>query len=81
LITIARVTVQASVLFALLHLLRTKSPFAREALVGCSFPLATIIVLLSAKHRAMEAESASALQHSALSLALTVPIIIIGISR
>jgi malonate transporter and related proteins len=36
--TIARVTVQSAVLFALLHLLHVVSPFAREALVCCIFP-------------------------------------------
>jgi hypothetical protein len=36
--TLARVTVQSAVLFALLHLLHVVSPFAREALVCCSFP-------------------------------------------
>src|ERR1700726_3273482 len=36
--TLARVTVQSAVLFALLYLLQVVSPFAREALVCCSFP-------------------------------------------
>ncbi len=57
-----------------------QSPFAREALVCCSFPLATIVVLLAAKYKSMEAESASALLLSTLSLVATVPIII-AISR
>jgi len=48
--------VQTAVLFALLHLLHVQSAFAREALVCCSFPLATIAVLLAAKYKAMEAE-------------------------
>jgi malonate transporter and related proteins len=74
--TLGRITVQTAVLFALLHLLDVHSPFAREALVCCSFPLATIAVLLAAKYKAMEAESASALLLSTLSLVLTVPIII-----
>ena len=78
--TLGRVTVQTAVLFALLHLLHVQSPFAREALVCCSFPLATIVVLLAAKYKAMEAESASALLLSTLSLVVTVPIII-AISR
>src|SRR5258705_9748055 len=78
--TLGRITVQTAVLFALLHLLHVHSPFAREALVCCSFPLATIVVLLAAKYKAMEAESASALLLSTLSLVVTVPIII-GISR
>jgi malonate transporter and related proteins len=78
--TLGRITVQTAVLFALLHLLHVQSPFAREALVCCSFPLATIVVLLAAKYKAMEAESASALLLSTLSLIVTVPIII-AISR
>jgi predicted permease len=78
--TLGRITVQTSALFALLHLLHVQSPFAREALVCCSFPLATIVVLLAAKYKAMEAESASALLLSTLSLVVTVPIII-AISR
>ena len=78
--TIARVTVQTFVLFALLHLLHAQSPFEREALVCCSFPLATIVVLSAAKYKAMEAESASTLLLSTLSLVVTVPIII-AISR
>ena len=78
--TLGRVTVQTAVLFALLHLLHVQGPFAREALVCCSFPLATIVVLLAAKYKAMEAESASALLLSTLSLVVTVPIII-AISR
>jgi malonate transporter len=78
--TLGRITLQTAVLFALLHLLHVQSPFAREALVCCSFPLATIVVVLAAKYKAMEAESASALLLSTLSLVVTVPIII-AISR
>ena len=71
---LARITVQTSVLFALLHLLNVQGPFAREALVCCSFPLATAVVLFAAKYKAMGAESASMLLLSTLSLVLTVPI-------
>jgi malonate transporter and related proteins len=74
--TLGRITVQTAVLFALLLLFHVQSPFAREALVCCSFPLATIAVLLAAKYRAMEGESASALLLSTLSLVVTVPLII-----
>jgi malonate transporter len=74
--TLGRITVQTAVLFALLQLLHVQSPFAREALVCCSFPLATIVVLLAAKYKAMETEAASALLLSTLSLVLTVPIIL-----
>jgi predicted permease len=76
LVTLGRITVQTAVLFALLRLLHVQSPFAREALVCCSFPLATIVVLLAAKYKAMEGESASALLLSTLSLVVTVPLII-----
>jgi malonate transporter len=72
--TLARITVQTAVLFALLHVLHVQGPFAREALVCCSFPLATAVVLFAAKYKAMGAESASMLLLSTLSLVLTVPI-------
>jgi malonate transporter len=74
--TLGRITVQTAVLFALLRLLHVQSPFARESLVCCSFPLATIVVLLAAKYKAMEGESASALLLSTVSLVVTVPVII-----
>ena len=74
--TLGRVSVQTLVLFALFRLLHVESPFAREALVCCSFPLATIVVLLAAKYKAMEGESASAMLLSTLSLVVTVPVII-----
>jgi malonate transporter and related proteins len=78
--TLGRITVQTVVLFVLLRLLQVHSPFAREALVCCSFPLATIVVLLAAKYKAMEGESASALLLSTLFLVVTVPVIV-AISR
>jgi malonate transporter len=74
--TLGRITVQTVVLFILLRLLHVQGPFAREALVCCSFPLATIVVLLATKYKAMEGESASALLLSTLSLVLTVPVIV-----
>jgi malonate transporter and related proteins len=40
--TLGRLTVQNVVLLALLRLLLVNSPFAREALICCSFPLATV---------------------------------------
>ena len=76
LVTLGRITVQTAVLFALLRLFHVESPFSREALVCCSFPLATIVVLLASKYHAMEGESASALLLSTLSLVVTVPLII-----
>jgi malonate transporter len=72
--TIGRVTVQTLVLFALLRVLHVEGQFAREALVCCSFPIATVVVLLAAKYKSLEAESASTLLLSTLSLVVTVPI-------
>jgi malonate transporter and related proteins len=74
--SLARVTVQSAVLFALLHLLHVVSPFAREALVCCSFPLATVVVLFAARYKAVESEAASMLLVSTLALVLTVPTIL-----
>jgi malonate transporter and related proteins len=72
----ARVTVQSAVLVALLYLLKVQSPFAREALVCCSFPLATVSVLFAARYKAVESETASMLLVSTLALAVTVPAIL-----
>jgi malonate transporter len=74
--SLARVTVQSAVLFALLHLLHVVSPFAREALVCCSFPLATVVVLFAARYKAVESEAASMLLISTLALVITVPTIL-----
>jgi predicted permease len=74
--SLARVTVQSAVLFALLHLLHVVSPFARETLVCCSFPLATVVVLFAARYKAVESEAASMLLVSTLGLAVTVPTIL-----
>ena len=74
--SLARVTLQSAVLFALLHLLHVVSPFAREALVCCSFPLATVVVLFAARYKAVESEAASMLLVSTLALAITVPTIL-----
>src|ERR1700720_1989075 len=74
--TLARVTVQSAVLFAILHLLHVVSPFAREALVCCSFPLATVVVLFAARYKAVESEAASMLLISTLALVITVPTIL-----
>jgi malonate transporter and related proteins len=71
--SVARVSVQSALLFALLHLLHVVSPFAREALVCCSFPLATVSVLFAARYKAVESEAASMLLVSTLALAITVP--------
>jgi malonate transporter and related proteins len=74
--SVGRVTVQSAILFALLHLLHVKSPFARETLVCCSFPLATVVVLFAAKYKAVQAEASSMLLVSTLALAITVPAIL-----
>ena len=71
-----RMTVQSAVLFALLHLMHISGPFAREALVCCSFPLATVSVLFAARYKAVESEAASMLLVSTLALAITVPTIL-----
>jgi len=73
--TLGRITVQNLVLLALLRLLHVDSPFAREALICCSFPLATVVVLFAARYKSSESETASMVLFSTLSLAVTVPII------
>ena len=52
--SLGRITVQTVVLFTLLSLLHVQGAFAREALVCCSFPLATIVVLLAARVSAIQ---------------------------
>jgi predicted permease len=74
--TLGRLTVQNVVLLILLRLLHVDSPFAREALICCSFPLATVVVLFAARYKSSESETASMLLFSTLSLAITVPIIL-----
>jgi malonate transporter and related proteins len=74
--SLARITVQSAVLFALLHLLHVISPFARESLVCCSFPLATVVVLFAARYKAAQSETASMLLITTLALAITVPAIL-----
>lgn len=72
--TLGRISVQTLSLFGLFHLLNVTGIFAREALVCCSFPRATTIVLFAAMHRALEAETASVLLLSTVSLLVTVPL-------
>ena len=74
--SLGRVTVQSALFFVLLHMLDVVSPFAREALVCCSFPLATVVVLFAARYKAVESEAASMLLVSTLGLAVTVPAIL-----
>jgi hypothetical protein len=58
---LGRLTVQNVVLLALLHLLHVQSPFARESLICCSFPLSTVVVLFAARYKSSESETASML--------------------
>src|SRR5262249_50890716 len=74
--TLGRVMVQSAVLFVLLHLLHVVSPFAREALVCCSFPLATVVVLFAARYKSSQSQSASILLFSTLALGVTVPMML-----
>jgi predicted permease len=74
--TLGRITVQNVVLLGLLRLLHVNSPFTQEALICCSFPLATVVVLFAARYKSSESETASMLLFSTLSLAVTVPIIL-----
>ena len=59
--SLARITVQSAILFVLLQLLHVVSPFAREALVCCSFPFATVVVLFASRYKAAPSETASML--------------------
>lgn len=72
--TLGRVSIQTAVLFLLFHLLRVQGPLAREALVCTSFPMATAVVLFASRYRAQEAEMASILLLSTISLLITVPL-------
>ena len=63
-------------LFVLLQLLKVHSPFARETLVCCSFPSATVSVLFAARYKAVESETASILLVSTVALGITVPTIL-----
>jgi malonate transporter and related proteins len=74
--SLARITVQSAVLFALLHLLHLVSLFARESLVCCNFPLATVVVLFASRYKAAQSETAAMLMISTLALAITVPAIL-----
>jgi predicted permease len=74
--TLGRLIVQNVVLLALVRLLHVHSPFTREAMFCCSFPLATVVVLFAARYKSSESETASMLLLSTLSLAVTVPIIL-----
>lgn len=73
---LGRLTVQNLVLLALLRLLHVNSPFAREALICSSFPLATVVVLFAERYKSSQSEMASMLLLSILSLSVTIPIIL-----
>ncbi|WP_263358158.1 AEC family transporter [Acidicapsa ligni] len=72
--TIGRITIQTALLFALLRWMHISGPFAREALVCASFPMATVVVLFAAKYKTLEDETASILLLSTTSLFVTVPV-------
>lgn len=74
--SLARVAVQAAMLFILLHLLLVQSPFSREALICCSFPLATVVVLFAARYKTAQSEAASMLLISTVALGVTVPVML-----
>jgi len=71
--SLARVAVQAAMLFILLRLLLVQSQFSRAALISCSFPLATVVVLFAARYKSAQSEAASMLLISTVALAVTVP--------
>lgn len=74
--TLGRITIQTAVLFLLFHLIHVTGPFAKEALVCTSFPMATTVVLFASKYKALEAETASILLLSTVLLLISVPITI-----
>ena len=74
--SIARVSLQSALFFALLHVLRVVSPFANDSLLCCSFPLSNVVVLFAARYKAVESESASMLLFSTVLLVVTVPTIL-----
>jgi len=71
--SLARVVVQAAMLFILLRVLLVHSPFSRGALISCSLPLATVVVLFAARYKSAQSEAASMLLISTLALSITVP--------
>src|SRR5215468_2984256 len=64
--SLARVTVQSATLGVLLYLLSVKSPFAREALVLCSFPVGPTIALFADRYDSARSETAAMLLLSTL---------------
>ena len=74
--SLARVTVQSATLGVLLYLLSVKSPFAREALVLCSFPVGPTIALFADRYDSARSETAAMLLLSTLGLAITFPAVL-----
>lgn len=72
--SLARISVQTLFFFILAHLLSARGVFVQGALVCCTFPMATIVVLFATKYKALEGETASILLLSTLSLIITVPL-------
>jgi malonate transporter and related proteins len=71
--SLARVVVQSAMLGILLHLLSVESPFSREALVCCSFPVGPTVALFADRYHSARADTAAMLLLSTLGLAFTVP--------
>lgn len=71
--SLARVAVQSAMLGVLLHLLSVESPFSREALVLCSFPVGPTVALFADRYHSARADTAAMLLLSTLGLAFTVP--------
>lgn len=74
--SLARVTVQSATLGVLLHLLSVNSPFSREVLVCCSFPVGPTVALFADRYDSARSETAAMLLVSTLGLAVTVPAIL-----
>jgi malonate transporter and related proteins len=74
--SMARVALQSATLSVLLHLLSVNSPFAREALVCCSFPVGPTITLFADRYDSARSEAAAMLLLSTLGLAVTVPAVL-----
>lgn len=71
--SLARVAVQSAMLGVLLHLLSVESPFSREALVLCSFPVGPTVALFADRYHSARADTAAMLLLSTLGLTFTVP--------
>jgi malonate transporter len=72
--SVARVSVQSAVFWALLQMLHVESAFASDSLLCCSFPLSNVVVLFAARYKTAAAEAASMLLVSTVLLVVTVPV-------